>query len=150
MSDRNAQVTSSARTRRSTSSLRAPSIVGAALMAAMIAAGSSTPAAAADDLPGDTNTLAVMYAAPSRHSNILAVLPMNTALAVACLAVPPFGPPTDGSTQPSATEGPVQHAFWKVHSPSGNGYVAISDVTLTATHVGLVYDCDDANLPAST
>lgn len=135
MSDRNSQVTSSARPRGGTSSLRVPSIVGA-LMAAMIAAGSSTPAAAADDLPGATNTLAVMYAAPSQQSNILAVLPMNTELAVVCLAVPPFGPPTDVSTQPGAGEGPVQQAFWKVHDQTRSGYVAISEITLTATHDG--------------
>lgn len=146
MSDRNPQATTSGRTRRNTCGSRAPSIVGG-LMAAMIVAGSSTPAVAEEDLPGDTNTLAVLYASPSQRSNVLAVLPMNTELAVVCLAVPPFGPLTDGSTQPDATEGPVQQAFWKVHSPNGIGYVAISEVTLTATHDGLVYDCDEADLP---
>ncbi|MCX8565043.1 hypothetical protein OS122_29610 [Mycolicibacterium mucogenicum] len=118
-------------------------------MAAMIAAGISTPAAA-DDLPGDTNTLAVMYAAPSQHSNILAVLPINTELPLRALQYHPSDLQPTGAQQPRATEGPVQHAFWKVHSPNGNGYVAISDMTLTATHDGLVYDCDDADLPEPT
>lgn len=149
MSTRQGQLTGKQKTHMCITTAGATRVIGA-IAAAMIAANSSTPAAAADDLPGTTNSLAVVYASPSEASNILAILPANTELAVVCLAVPPFGAATDGSTQHAASEGPVPQAFWKMRDRDRTGYIGISHVTLTATHNDLVHGCDGDDLPEPT